>query len=93
MDFSEQVDTRLPPQRPVHSFQSHTHLRVLLYIGSLVRNDLQTSSNCSPRTLGSRSRRANRSLNATTAGMLINGYDDMRLARAAEDGIRQFARN
>jgi len=25
--------------------------------------------------------------------MLINGYDDMRLARAAEDGIRQFARN
>jgi hypothetical protein len=39
-----------PPQRPVHSFQSHTFRRVLLYVGSLGRNHLQTCSNCSPRT-------------------------------------------
>ena len=48
---------------------------VFLYVGSLVRNHLQTCSNCLPRTLGSGSRRANRSLNAATAGMLIDGYD------------------
>jgi hypothetical protein len=47
--------------------------KVFLYVGSLVRNHWQTCSNCLPRTLGSGSRRANRSLNAPTAGMLIEG--------------------
>ena len=36
---------------------------------------------------------ARHSLNVATAGMLIDGYDDMRLARAEEDGIGQLTRN
>lgn len=66
------------PQRPVHSFQSQTFRSVVLYIGSLARNHLQTCSNCLPRTLGSGSRRAKRSLNVATAGMLIDGYNVQR---------------
>jgi hypothetical protein len=61
--------------------RSHTLHRVLLYVGSLVRNHLQTCSNCSPRTLESGSRRANTSLNAPTAGMLIDAYDVERRSR------------
>jgi hypothetical protein len=61
------------PHLPGHSSHSQTRRSSCVYIGSLVRNHLQTCSNCLPRTLGSGSRRAYRSLNVATAGMLIDG--------------------
>ena len=61
------------PHRPVPLLPKPHVPQPWLYIGSLVRDHLQTCSNCLPRTLGSGSRRANRSPNVPTAGMLVDG--------------------